>query len=130
MKVKLDLVGLDGNAFSLMGAYKRAAREQGVPNKEIADVIAQCMGGDYKNLLRVLMENTTTEEDDEPEDEDDSGICPGCAGSGEGMYEGTRCHTCGGSGELNNSGPDRYDWLADRADALNDAAKDDALTGY
>lgn len=27
-------------------------------------------------------------------------ICPACNGSGEGMYEGTRCSTCGGKGEV------------------------------
>lgn len=25
-------------------------------------------------------------------------ICASCNGSGEGMYDGTRCHSCGGSG--------------------------------
>ena len=34
----------------------------------------------------------------EPE-EGEEGICPGCSGSGEGMYEGTRCMTCHGRGE-------------------------------
>ena len=28
-KVKMQLVGLDGNAFSLMGAFQREARRQG-----------------------------------------------------------------------------------------------------
>lgn len=32
-------------------------------------------------------------ESDEPE------ICATCNGSGEGMYDGTRCSSCGGSGE-------------------------------
>ena len=27
-------------------------------------------------------------------------ICSACNGSGEGMYEGTRCSTCGGKGEV------------------------------
>ena len=31
--------------------------------------------------------------------EDEEGICPGCSGSGEGMYEGTTCMTCHGRGE-------------------------------
>lgn len=35
-----------------------------------------------------------------PEIEEDDGdaICPTCSGSGEGMYDGTRCSSCGGSG--------------------------------
>ena len=32
--------------------------------------------------------------DDEPEDE----ICTGCSGSGEGMYDGSTCRKCHGSG--------------------------------
>lgn len=30
---------------------------------------------------------------------DEPGICPTCSGSGEGMYEGTRCSSCKGRGE-------------------------------
>lgn len=29
----------------------------------------------------------------------ESGICPACDGSGEGMNEGTTCRTCKGEGE-------------------------------
>lgn len=36
-------------------------------------------------------------EDVDPDNPDES-ICPVCRGSGEGMYEGTKCHSCGGSG--------------------------------
>jgi DnaJ-class molecular chaperone len=27
-------------------------------------------------------------------------ICSNCSGSGEGMYEGTKCYVCGGKGEV------------------------------
>jgi len=37
-------------------------------------------------------------DDDDHEDEDD-GICPACAGSGEGMHDGSTCRTCNGRGE-------------------------------
>ena len=57
-KVKLTLVGLDGNAYALMGAFQRAARKQGWSKDEIEKVLGQCMFSDYDNLLRVLMENT------------------------------------------------------------------------
>lgn len=33
-------------------------------------------------------------------------ICPYCNGSGEGMYDGTRCSTCKGSGEISDEEPD------------------------
>ena len=68
-KVKLTLVGLDGNAFSLMGAFKRAARKQGWAAEEIDAVLADCMSGDYDHLLCTLMENTTSDDQYEEEDE-------------------------------------------------------------
>lgn len=69
--VKLDLIGLDGNAFSLMGAFKKAARRQGWTAEAIDAVIEECKSGDYDHLLCTLMENTTTE-NEEDEDLDDS----------------------------------------------------------
>ena len=57
-KVKLNLVGLDGNAFSLMGAFKNAARKQGWATEDINNVLAECMTGDYDHLLQTLMANT------------------------------------------------------------------------
>jgi tripartite-type tricarboxylate transporter receptor subunit TctC len=56
-KVKLDLEGLDGNAFVLMGAFSRQARKEGWTKDEIEFVMTQCRGGDYDNLLRVLMDH-------------------------------------------------------------------------
>jgi len=43
--IKLNLVGLDGNAFSLMGAFQRAARKQGRTPEEIKEVLDDCMSG-------------------------------------------------------------------------------------
>lgn len=57
--VELELMGLDGNAYSLMGAFSRAARRQKTPKEEIDAVLKECMSGDYDNLLQVLMCNTT-----------------------------------------------------------------------
>lgn len=67
-KVKLNLVGLDGNAFSLMGAYKSAARRQGIPKEQVDAVLKDCMSGNYDHLLGVLVANT---ESDDGSDEDD-----------------------------------------------------------
>ncbi len=55
-KVKLELVGLDGNAFALIGAFKAAARRQGWTPDEIKLVQDECMAGDYNHLLCTLME--------------------------------------------------------------------------
>lgn len=54
----MRLQGLDGNAFSLMGAFSKNAKKQGWSQKEIDEVIAQCMSADYDNLIRVLCQNT------------------------------------------------------------------------
>jgi RecJ-like exonuclease len=48
--------------------------------------------------------------DDCPSHDDDSDvICSNCSGSGEGMYEGSRCSRCGGSGEVSTREPDDDD---------------------
>jgi len=71
-KVKLRLMGLNGNAYSLMGAFSEAAREQGWSKEEIQKVIDKCMSGDYDNLLCTLMDNTEEPDvDPDIEDEDD-----------------------------------------------------------
>jgi hypothetical protein len=55
-KVKLNLVGLDGNAFNLMGQFQKQARKEKWDIHEISYVINKCQSGDYDNLLCVLME--------------------------------------------------------------------------
>jgi len=56
-KVKMSLVGLDGNAFSLIGAFIKAARKQGYTSEEINAVIDKCIAGKYDHLLCTLMDN-------------------------------------------------------------------------
>ena len=53
-KVVLDLTKVDGNAFSLMGAFSEAAEAQGWPKADIDAVLAKCMSGDYDNLVTTL----------------------------------------------------------------------------
>lgn len=65
MNVKLNLVGLDGNAFFLMGAFSRAAKHQGFPQNEIDAVLKECQSGDYDNLLQVLIKNTVSEDSED-----------------------------------------------------------------
>jgi hypothetical protein len=57
-KVKLNLVGLDGNAFSVMGAFGKAARKQGWSSTEVDAVLAEAMAGDYNHLLATIMAYT------------------------------------------------------------------------
>jgi hypothetical protein len=54
-KVKLSLAGLDGNAFNLMGAFRKRAKEERWSQEEIDEVLTECKSGDYEHLLSVLM---------------------------------------------------------------------------
>lgn len=56
-KITLDLVGLDGNAFYLMGAFSTQAKKEGWTPEEIKQVLDEAQKGDYDNLLRVLQDN-------------------------------------------------------------------------
>lgn len=61
-KVKMQLDGLDGNAFALMGAFSRNARRQGWTRDEIDTVLTECRSGDYDHLLCTLMDNIDDDE--------------------------------------------------------------------
>ncbi len=61
--VRMTLVGIDGNAFSILGAFKKNAKRQGWPAKDIDAVIDEATSGDYDNLLRVIISHV-----EEPED--------------------------------------------------------------
>ena len=61
-KVKMQLAGLDGNAFALMGAFSRNARRQGWTRDEIDTVLTECRSGDYDHLLCTLMDNIDDDE--------------------------------------------------------------------
>jgi hypothetical protein len=56
-KVKLNLVGIDGNAFSIMGAFKAKARREKWTHEEIDAVLKEAMSGDYDHLLATIMEH-------------------------------------------------------------------------
>ena len=62
-KVTIELVGLDGNAFSVMSAWSRAARKQGWTKEEIDTVLGEAKSGDYDNLLSVIIEHSEDPED-------------------------------------------------------------------
>ena len=61
-KVKMQLDGLDGNAFALMGAFSRNASRQGWTRDEIDAVLTECRSGDYDHLLCTLMDNIDDDE--------------------------------------------------------------------
>ena len=49
---KYDLVGVDGNAFSIMGYTSRALRNEGLRELE-EEMTKKAMSGDYWHLIRV-----------------------------------------------------------------------------
>lgn len=57
-KITLQLVGLDGNAFALIGAFQRQARAEGWTPDEIKAVRDEMSSGDYAHLLQTLMRYT------------------------------------------------------------------------
>lgn len=57
-KVILMLEGLDGNAFNLIGSFRRAAKRQGWSQEEISAVCAEATTGNYDHLLQTLVKYT------------------------------------------------------------------------
>lgn len=56
-RVNLDLIGLDGNAFSLLGHFRRQAKREGWSDEEIEKVLNEARSGDYNHLLVVLLDH-------------------------------------------------------------------------
>ena len=56
--ITLDLSSLDGNAFVIMGAFKRQSRREGWQDEETKAVLDECMTGDYDHLLQTIMAHT------------------------------------------------------------------------
>ena len=54
-KINLNLIGKDGNAFSIMGEFSRQARKEGWTKEEIDSVLHEAMNGDYNHLLQVIV---------------------------------------------------------------------------
>jgi len=53
--VEVQLVGEDGNAFSIMGRVTKALRKAGVAQNEIDAYREEATSGDYDNLLQTTM---------------------------------------------------------------------------
>ena len=55
-KKHYDLVGIDGNAFNVMGYVRRAMKECGFSKDEIEAYTKDATSGDYNHLLVVSMD--------------------------------------------------------------------------
>lgn len=65
LQVPLQLEGQDGNAFFLLGTFKKAAQRAGYSQEEIAEVLDDATSGDYDHLLETIIANTISPEDEE-----------------------------------------------------------------
>jgi hypothetical protein len=54
MKPKLKIIGKDGNAFSILGEARRAAKKAGWSKEEVEKMLQESMSGDYDNLLNTM----------------------------------------------------------------------------
>jgi len=54
-KPRVQLVGLDGNAFSIIGRVSRVLREAGMKDK-VKEFQQEAMSGDYDHVLQTVME--------------------------------------------------------------------------
>jgi len=57
-KINLELLGLNKNAFALIGAFQKQARREDWTAEEIKEVLDEAKNGDYDHLLRTLIKHT------------------------------------------------------------------------
>jgi len=54
-KPKLKLVGEDGNAFSILGQARQAAKKAEWPKEKIDKMTEEATSGDYDNVLQTML---------------------------------------------------------------------------
>lgn len=54
-QVKLRLIGIDGNAFSVLGAFRRQAKRENWTSEEIDAVCDEAQTENYAHLLVTIM---------------------------------------------------------------------------
>lgn len=52
--VNLDLVGVNGNAFMIMGVFQQQAKREGWTQEEIDLVLTEAKSRDYNHLLATI----------------------------------------------------------------------------
>jgi len=52
--VRLDLVGVNGNAFAIMGAFQRQAKKEGWSKQEINAVLKEAKSRDYDYVITTI----------------------------------------------------------------------------
>lgn len=56
VRPKLKLVGMDGNAWSIMGLAQRAWRKAKLPEDDLKKIMNEARRGDYNHLLATMIE--------------------------------------------------------------------------
>ncbi len=68
--LNLELVGVDGNAYAIMGVFSRQARREGWTQEEIDQVLEEAQSGDYNHLLSTIMTYCEPQDSQEEEEQD------------------------------------------------------------
>ena len=53
--IEVELTGVNGNAFSILGTVARALKKGGATSDEIEEFRTEAMSGDYDHLLQTCM---------------------------------------------------------------------------
>lgn len=69
--INMSLVGMDGNAYSIMGNFSKQAKREGWTKEEIDKVLTECQSGDYDHLIITMLEYTNVDEFELEEDDDE-----------------------------------------------------------
>lgn len=68
-EVHVELVGQDGNAFSILGRVSEAMKRAKVPAEEQSAFQAEATSGDYDHLLRTVTKWVSVGADEDEDDE-------------------------------------------------------------
>lgn len=95
-EVNVQLVGEDGNAFSILGRVTRAMSRAGIVDSEVDAFRAEATSGDYDNLLRTVLawvnvDGLGDESDEDSDEERGAHACYEC----DNPYAVGGCPECG-----------------------------------
>lgn len=63
VKAKMSLVGIDGNAFVIIGTVSAALRRAGATPEQVKQFQSEAMSGDYDHVIQTAIKWTTDEDD-------------------------------------------------------------------
>lgn len=63
--INLNLVGVNGNAFMIMGVFRKQAKKEGWTPEEIDKVMVEAKSSDYNYLLATIENHCEPKEENE-----------------------------------------------------------------